>query len=163
MTATLTYRPNSSLFVSSPSAGTSSDATGVVQRIRELLESLACARSLQGEVFQELIDTFLDCRNDDWDGYEAKGIPDKSYTQAVCFLKKIIHIFPAPVISASPRGALTFEWIVSDQRRFIVSLNGGEQIAFAGIFGSETVQGVGTFVSDIPAEITNQLARLHYI
>lgn len=111
----------------------------------------------------ELTDTFLDCRSEDWDGYNALAIDDDAFLRTRELLSRLIHRFPAPTASATPHGSLTLEWIVSPRRRLMISVGSDEQIAFAGVFGTETVQGVANFVRDVPQEITHQLARLYYV
>jgi hypothetical protein len=44
----------------------------------------------------------------------------------------------------------------------MVSVNGEPQLAFAGVFGSETVQGTVSFVDDFPLELFWHLKRLFY-
>lgn len=162
MTTTLTYRPIFNGNDYSPSYATSNEAQGILDRIREWLESASRARTLHGQALEELTDTFLDCRREDWDGYNALPIEDDAFLRTKALLSRLINRFPAPTASATPHGSLTLEWIVNPRRRLMISVGSDEQIAYAGVFGTETVQGVANFVRDVPQEITHQLARLYY-
>jgi hypothetical protein len=162
MTATLTYRPTSCADEYSPSHATSDVAQRLMDWIREWLHSATRARTLQGQAIEELADRFLDCREDNWDGYGAEKVEDEAFLRARDLLTRLATRFPAPTASASPHGSLTMEWIVNPRRRLILSVGTGEQIAYAAVFGSETVQGVATFVRDVPQEITRHLSRLFF-
>jgi len=108
---------------------------------------------------QELTDTFLDCREEDWDGYGALPVEDSSFLRAQTFLSRLLR-FPAPTASATPHGSLTLEWFVSPRRRMMVSVGSDEQIAYAAVDGDQTAQGVTGFIQDIPQEISEHLSRL---
>jgi len=162
MTNTLIYRPLSHSGDYSPSYATSKEAQTLITRIRAWLSSTARAYSLRGQAERELADTFLDSRDENWDGYGACPIADASFLRAQALLARLLNRFPAPTASATPNGSLTLEWILNPQRRFMLSVDGDEQIAYAGVFGDETVQGVAQFVCDVPREIIAQLSRLYY-
>jgi hypothetical protein len=110
----------------------------------------------------ELTDAFLDCREEGWDGYGALPVEDSSYLRAQAFLSRLMLRFPAPTASATPHGSLTLEWFVNPRRRLMVSVGGDEQIAYAAIYGDQTVQGVTSFFQDIPQEISDHLSRLYF-
>jgi hypothetical protein len=162
MTPSLTYRPNASGFDFTPSRATGTIASDLLDQLRKLIEAYQSAESLQGRAVRELQDTFLDCRCKNWDGYDALSVPDAAFLQAKEFLALAVRRFPAPTASAMPGGSLTLEWIASPSRRFMVSFSGDDQIAFAGVFGSATVQGTATFVNDVPMEISKYLVRLFF-
>lgn len=110
MTATLTYNLRSGIEPYSPSPATSIEASTVLDRIRGWLEAIGKAQSLHAQSLDELADTFLDCREADWDGYGAMAAEDGSYLHAELLLRKLLGRFPAPTIGGSPHGSLTLEW-----------------------------------------------------
>jgi hypothetical protein len=162
MTPTLTYRSNASGFDFAPSRATGKIASNLLEQLRKLIEAGQSAETLQGRAIRELEDTFLDCRCGNWDGHGASAVRDAGFLQAKEFLALAVRRFPAPTASAMPGGSLTLEWIASPSRRFMVSLSGDDQIAYAGVFGSATVQGTATFVNDVPMEISKHLVRLFF-
>jgi hypothetical protein len=162
MTNTLTYVPAAGIGDYFPSHATSYEAKSVVQRICEWLDGASKVQSLQAPALGELADTFLDCREEDWDGYGAFPVEDSSFLRAQAFLSRLLMRFPAPTASATPHGSLTLEWIVNPRRRMMVSVGSDEQIAYAAIYGDQTVQGVTSFFQDIPQEISDHLSRLYF-
>jgi hypothetical protein len=111
---------------------------------------------------RELEDSFLDGREEGWDGYEALPVSDGAFLQARAFLNCALAHFPAPTVSATPGGTLNLEWFVSPQRRFLVSIGADERMAYAGLFGSDSIHGTATFAGDVPPEIVQHLRRLFY-
>lgn len=162
MTATLSFRPTANFSVH-PSRATSSEADDIRIKLQRFSESLQQAESLSALPIRELGDAFLDCRRENWDGYDAQAVPDQAYLQARNLLVQVLGVFPAPTTSATPDGSLTLEWIATPSRRIMVSLDGGQRLAFAGLFGSETVQGTASIVHDFPLELFLHLKRLFYL
>jgi len=163
MTNTLTYVAATGADDYFPSHATSYEATSVVQRIREWHEGVSKVQSRQAPAPEELSDTFLDCREEGWDGYGALPVEDSSFLRAQAFLSRLLPRFPAPTASATPHGSLTLEWIVNPRRRMMVSVGKDEQIAYAAVSGDQTVQGVTSFFQDIPQEISDHLSRLYFV
>lgn len=161
MTATLSFRPTAN-FNANPSRATGSEAYDIREKFQRFSESLQRAESLFAHPIRELGDAFLDCRRENWDSYDAQGVPDKAYLQTKSLLSQVLGVFPTPTASANPSGSLTLEWFVAPSRRLMVSVDGEEQLAFAGLFGSETVQGTASFVHDFPLELFWLLKRLYY-
>jgi hypothetical protein len=159
MTHTLTYRPDFNRNDYLPSYATTNQVQSILDKVQE---SASRAQTLHGQALGELTDTFLDCRREDWDGYNALPVEDAAFLRAKTLLSRLINRFPAPTASATPHGSLTLEWIVNPRRRLMLSVDSDEQLAYAGVFGTETVQGVANFVRDVPQEISHQLSRLYY-
>jgi len=144
----------------SASPGTSSEAGSVRRHLQELHQAFVDAESLHGAATREMQDAFLDCREENWDGYDASPVSDTTFLRAREFLSQILPRFPAPTASAAPGGSLVFEWFVSPRRRFLASIGEDERVAFAGVFGSDPIHGTTTFNRDIPPEIIQHLVRL---
>jgi hypothetical protein len=158
----LTYRPSPLGFETGPSPAVSPVA-GLFEEFCKMFEAQRSPESERSETLRELEDTFLDCRRENWDGYDALAVKNGAFIEANSFLRTALKRFPAPTASATPSGSLTLEWIVSPSRRFIVIFGGDTQIAYAGIYGSETIQGTAIFVRDLPLEVAKQLVRLFYL
>jgi hypothetical protein len=162
MTATLSFRPTAN-FNANQSRATSSEADDIRRKFQGFSESLQQAESMFAVPIRELGDTFLDCRRENWDGYDAHAVSDEAYRQAKALLWQVLGVFPFPSASANPSGSLTLEWLATPSRRLMVSLNGEQLLAFAGLFGSETVQGTTSFVGDFPLELFSLLKRVYYL
>ena len=144
------------------SPGTSPAAAFVSERLEEWASDSRNAESLHGSPVRELEDTFLDCRDQNWDGYDAMGVSDETFLRSREFLRRLLGEFPAPTMSATPGGSLTFEWFVSPKRRFLVSIDETDRIGYAGLFGADPVHGTTEFTTDIPPEIVQHLRRLFF-
>jgi hypothetical protein len=147
-------------FQYSPSQGASQTAHDLAIKRVEAFEKVSLAESPQGQAIRELTDTFLDCLYEGWDGDDARPVREHTFYRAKEFLTHLSARFPSPTASAIPDGSLTLEWIASASRRFMVSIDEDDVIAFAGLFGSERVRGTSTFVGDIPLEVPYYLKRL---
>ncbi|MEI6656695.1 MAG: hypothetical protein WCP45_18170 [Verrucomicrobiota bacterium] len=160
MTSTLRYVPATGIDDYFPSHATSYEAQSVGLRISNGLDGTS---KVQTPALEELTDTFLDCREEGWDGYGAMPVEDASYLRAQAFLSRLLLRFPAPTASTTPHGSLTLEWISNPRRRMMVSVGCDEQIAYAAVYGDQTVQGVTSFFQDIPQEISDHLSRLYFM
>ncbi len=145
----------------SPSPATGGDATDIRDSLREVRSSLMSVYTLRGEAVSELQDVYLDCRYSNWDGYEARAVTHEAYLQTKQFLDQVLDSCPPPTASATPSGSLTLEWVSGPRRRFIVSLDGQTEFAFAGVFGWETVQGTAAFSGDVPSVVFQHLSRVY--
>lgn len=159
MIAPFTYQPSVCVADYAPSYAASHVSKGYIrQREDYAVRSVA----LQRQAMEELTDRFLDSRFENWDGYGAEKVDNKAYFRARDLLARLANRFPAPTASVSPYGSLTLEWIANPKRRLILSIGADDQIAFAAVFGADTIHGVATFVQDVPHEILHQLSRLFF-
>jgi hypothetical protein len=163
MSATLTFRRPSIDIGFSMSPGSSFEAGFLLERIRQTVKSFLSAESLHGHAARELADTFLDSREENWDGYEGSPVSDETFLRTQEFLTRVLGRFPAPSASATPSGSLALEWFVSPHRRFLVSIGEDERIAYAGLFNSDPVHGTTAFSGDLPQEISQYLRRLFFL
>jgi len=162
MTATLTYDARMGNDVYFPSYATSSEASIIRELMGGWWTSRDRAESLRARSYSELDDTFLECQEEDWDGYGAYPVDPSAYYRARCLMASLLDKFPAPAVGGSPHGSITLEWLSGQRRRVMVSIGEEERIAFAAVFGEETVQGVASYIRDVPREITALLSRLYY-
>lgn len=109
-----------------------------------------------------LQESFASFQNEDWDGYGALPVSQEACSRAEAMMSALMDKFPAPAVGGSPHGSITLEWMTGQRRRVMVSIGEEERIAFAAVFGEETVQGVASFIRDVPREITALLSRLYY-
>jgi hypothetical protein len=161
MTTALGFHFSAHSFYASPSRATSREAATVSEALQEVAQSYHSAEALQAEIVRELQDAFLDSREGDWDGYGALAVPEGVFFKARTFLDQVLRRFPSPTAAATPNGSLSLEWAPGNGSRFIVSIGEEDLVAFAGIFGSETVYGTATFVEDLPSSVDQNLRRVY--
>jgi len=138
------------------------EAQSLNEQIRDVERSFAGAESLHGQVVREFEDLFLDCREANWDGYDAEPVSNEAFVRADNFLRECLKSFPPPSPSVIPSGSLTFEWVVSHNRRFMVSVGKGDKISYAGLSGSDTLHGTAVFISKLPSEVNGYLRNLYF-
>ena len=109
----------------------------------------------------ELTDAFLDCYSPDWDGYKALAVKPQSYQNARRFLETLNGVLPQPSIGVDPDGEISLEWYRGPRLRFSLSIGPDSTIAYAGMFGINTVHGTETFIDELPASIVQNLRRLY--
>jgi hypothetical protein len=161
MTTALGFHYSADSFSATPSWATSCEAATVFEALQEVSQSFQSAEALQAQIVRELQDAFLDSREDDWDGYGAQAVPDGAFLRARIFLDQVLRSFPSPTAAATPNGSLSLEWTPRKGCRFIVSIGEEDLVAFAGVFGSETVYGTATFVEDLPGSVDQNLRRVY--
>ena len=75
------------------------------------------------DVFEELLKTFEECREPNWDGYGAQAVREETYDLAHQFLAALPLSTPVPSIGAEPDGQITVEWYRSPQWTMSVSIS----------------------------------------
>lgn len=112
----------------------------------------------------ELYVTFLNCFQDNWDGYNAKSISYETYLEAkniILILDTSLSNFPMPEILPEPDGDIAFEWNDTWGQTFVFSIDDNKTINYAGLFGPNKVHGSEVLQGFIPRSIINNLSRLY--
>jgi hypothetical protein len=98
----------------------------------------------QEMALQELY-SYESLSSDDWDGYGAAAINERTLDNAVLSLKAMLEGAPAPEICPNPHGTISFEWssprglayyeIGETKFSFFLKLAEGQSIRFEGEVG----------------------------
>ena len=112
------------------------------------------------DVFQELLKTFEECREPNWDGYGAQSVREETYHLAYEFLTALPLSTMVPSIGAEPDGHLTVEWYRSPQRTLSVSISPNGYLHYAALLGSAKTSSTEPFVGDVPKVICDLIARV---
>src|SRR5262245_1263733 len=110
------------------------------------------------EAIEELWDVWTDCRQANWDGFDALAVEQDTYTAAFLLIESLPLGFPRPSIGAEPDGQLTLEWHKSQRRTLSVSVDPDGLLHYAGHYGPNKRFGTLAFFSTAPSELT-QLVR----
>lgn len=113
------------------------------------------------QVGDELATVWEDCRQPNWDGYQARAVSQDALRNAYCFLESLPLGFPPPSIGAEPDGDLTMEWHHSARRTLSVSVTAAGELHFAALFGPNRVWGTEAFFGDVPDNILNLIRRVY--
>jgi hypothetical protein len=111
-------------------------------------------------VFAELLKTFEECRERNWDGYGARPVLGATYQLAQKFLEAVQPGTPAPSIGAEPDGHITVEWHRSSQRTLSVSISPNGDLHYAALLGKERICGTEMFRARMPQALSDLIARI---
>ena len=112
------------------------------------------------DVFEELLKTFEECREPNWDGYGAQSVREETYHLAHQFLAALSLRTPVPSIGAEPDGHITAEWHRSPQRTLSVSISSDGDLHYAALLGAERICGTETFRARMPQVLSDLIARI---
>jgi len=113
-----------------------------------------------GKVFEELLKTFEECRQPNWDGYGAQAVREETYHLAHQFLAALLLSTPVPSIGVEPDGHLTAEWYRSPQLTLSVSLSPDGDLHFAALLGSAKTYGTEPFIGAVPKVVADLIHRV---
>jgi hypothetical protein len=111
-------------------------------------------------VFEELLKTFGECREPNWDGYGAEPVREETYNLAHQFLVALPPGMPLPSIAAEPDGHITAEWYRSPRRTLSVSIGPDGKLHYAALLGTERICGTEDFQAKMPAVLSDLIARI---
>lgn len=111
-------------------------------------------------LFDELFETFEDCREPNWDGYGAQAVREETYDLAHQFLAALPLSTPLPSIGAEPDGHLTAEWYRSPQRTLSVSISPAGELHFAALLGSAKTYGTEPFIGQVPKIVADLIHQI---
>jgi len=110
--------------------------------------------------FEELLKTFEECREPNWDGYGAQSVREETYDLAHQFLAALPLSTSVPSIGAEPDGQITVEWYRSPQRTLSVSISPDGELHYAALLGTERICGTETFRARMPQVLSDLIARI---
>ena len=111
-------------------------------------------------MFEELLKTFEECRQPNWDGYGAQSVREETYDLAHQFLAALPLSTSVPSIGAEPDGQITVEWYRSPQRTLSVSISPEGDLHFAALLGLTKAYGTEPFVGEVPKIISDLIHRV---
>ncbi|MBI4267523.1 MAG: hypothetical protein HY662_01915 [Chloroflexi bacterium] len=135
-----------------PSQGISEDAKWLEDREQTVGIDSTNAQSYTG-LQDELLDLFLEHRNDNWDGYGAKAVTEEALASAFTFLTMLPTTITQPELSVEPDGSLVFEWYQRPGRVFSVTVEKAEQLSYSGLFDSSLTSGIESTEENSPEVI----------
>ena len=113
-----------------------------------------------GKVFEELLKTFEECREPNWDGYGAQSVREETYDLAHQFLTALPLRTPVPSIGAEPDGQITVEWYRSPERTLSVSISPDGDLHYAALLGSAKTCCTEPFTGAVPKVVADLIHRV---
>ena len=112
-------------------------------------------------LLDNLIEVFKECSEENWDGYGAKPITSKVYSEALNLIALLPLSLPFPDIVPEPDGSIGFEWYKEKRNLFVISIGGNNIINFAGLFGDiNKIHGTECYADSLPPIVSESLQRL---
>lgn len=127
---------------------------------RQDLEGLRSNGSQHQDLQEELRELYEQCRGENWDGYGARAVSDRSYREALRFCELLPACLPTPEVGADPDGDIALEWNTDATHVFSISVSPSQHLSYAGLFGQNRVHGVEHFGTGFPQAILDNLSRL---
>lgn len=110
--------------------------------------------------YEELITVWIECRQDDWDGYGALPVSEETVLNAYQFIEALPLDYPLPSIGAEPDGHLTLEWYRHPRWILSVSISSESNLYYAALFGQSDVRGSYFFLGEIPTRLLNLIQEV---
>ena len=111
-------------------------------------------------VQRELRDAFVECAEDNWDGYGAKAASFQSYYHAQRFVMALPDKWLNLEVGIDPDGEVSFDWFGAKNAMVTVCVGADGELAYSGRFGLARIHGVEIFNTTVPKEILGCLSRL---
>lgn len=146
-----------------PSRGTSETAQFVLKQTEtglDLLKNTLTFGLYEQKAFEDLRLVFEECREPNWDGYQAEPITEDTYQMAGRFLKALPLGTSMPAIGAEADGHLTMEWYRSPRRTISVSISPESELHYAALMGSSKAYGSEPFFGEVSESIINLINRV---
>jgi hypothetical protein len=142
--------------------GVSTEAKTLREKIDDVRDEMYETETLgkgHRDTIDALMESYLECCSDDWDGYGAKAVTEGDLATALRFLDALPSTIPPPEVSVDPDGEFAFDWYNGSN---VLSISVGQlgRISYAAHFGKRRAHGTEYFSDELPAGITQNLARL---
>jgi hypothetical protein len=116
---------------------------------------------IESALRDELATVWEECRQPNWDGYQALPINQDTLRSAYVFLESLPLGFSAPSIGAEPDGAITLEWHRSERRTLSVSVGSTDELHYAALLGPNRVYGAEAFFGEVPRSILDLIRKVY--
>jgi hypothetical protein len=101
-----------------------------------------------------------ECSEENWDGYGAEPIDERSFGNAYRFLLRLPSTIPEADVSVDPDGEVCLEWRGPSDSIFFLSIGPDGRLAYAGKFGSAETRGTEYFAGGLPESIMRNICRV---
>ena len=140
----------------------SEPACSVRKAARSAVSELEVSRWFFGarlSLITELLELGRECAAPNWDGYSARPIDALVIWRATTFVRSLPRDLPVPDVAPAPDGSITFEWLVGQHRRFIVSVAKSDRMAYAWLDGTDSGHGVARFAGGLLPRLVVEAMR----
>ena len=145
-------------------SGVSEDAKNIRDKSDELKQKYARTISFGDKlshVLEELSRIRQEYSKENWDGYGAKSINNKSYDYALSLALSLPSSTPSPEVDVLPTGKVVFTWSEGKRQLFSVIIGDSGELSYSGLYGAISTYGVEFFSGFIPETILNNINRVY--
>ncbi|MBW2059957.1 MAG: hypothetical protein JRI95_00175 [Deltaproteobacteria bacterium] len=126
---------------------------------RDKINQVATTKLPLDRMIEALQEIREEASEPNWDGYDAEPISDNTYYQAREMLLYWISSYTLlPELSPEPDGGIGFEWYKKNKQVFVISVDGSNEVTYAGIFGLEKEHGVVPYTPDGLSKLFNKIS-----
>lgn len=111
--------------------------------------------------YNELIQLWNECKIQNWDGYDAFPIQEKTFKNARDVIDALPLGCPLPSFGAEPDGHITLEWYLHPRWILSVSVSPEGYLYYAALFGDNSIKGTDTFLGDISETLLILIKRVN--
>ena len=105
------------------------------------------------EATLELLETYEECKEADWDGFGAAPIEHDAYLNAYRFIEALPDDVATPEMDAEPDGHLTFGWHRTRRYTLSVSVSPDGYLYWSALLGPRKRNGSEPFLNRIPSDL----------
>ena len=121
----------------------------------------SAALGIEQVLRDELAETWEECSQPDWDGYNALPVTPDSFANAERLLLSLPLGTELPSIGAIPSGHISLEWHHSRRRTLTVTVDEDGDLHYAALLGPGRVCGTEPFFDETPQIILDLIARVY--
>lgn len=110
--------------------------------------------------YDELGEVWEDCRDPNWDCYDAVPVEQDTLRNAYIFIEALPLGTPLPSIGAEPDGHITLEWYRNPRWTLSVSVSPEGTLYYSALLGAEDPRGSCPFFGEIPESILYWIRRV---
>lgn len=111
-------------------------------------------------MINQIEEVFSECSVDDWDGYGARAVSQKTKWSGTTFIKYLPSGIPNPEFSADPDGHLSFEWYKDPRKIVTVSISPDDILYYAALVGDEKANGSAYLPDGLPEELLDLIHKV---
>lgn len=141
--------------------GVSPTAVYIDQVSRDNLQYFADTAAFSKQpAIDELVATWEECRNPNWDGYHALPVKAETLNCAYAVIQALPLGFPLPSVGAEPDGHLTLDWYRTPYWTISVSVSPEGVIYYAALLGNSNSRGSEPFLGEISKWLLNLIREV---
>ncbi len=111
--------------------------------------------------YDELWDVWQDCKEPNWDGYDALPVDRETFQNAYRLVESLPLGCPLPSsVGAEPDGQLALEWHRNPRWTLSVSISPEGTLHYAALLGAEDPRGSCPFFGDISDSLLSLIRRV---